>query len=74
MADDHGNDDFVERLTGHPKVGFTPDVCKGCPERGGGVLRRCGLCGCPTIRGFPMAETGRPPANCRRLNGHERKG
>lgn len=64
-------DDLIERLTDHPKVGFDPDVCEGCPERGGGVLKRCGLCGCPTISGMPMDRFGRPPKDCIRIEQHE---
>jgi hypothetical protein len=72
MPDDP--DDTVEKLTGHPKVGFDPTVCRGCPERGDGVLKRCGLCGCPTTSNFPMDLTGRPPADCLRVDEHEQRG
>jgi hypothetical protein len=66
--------DVVEELTDHPKVGFNPEVCKGCPHRGGGMLKRCGLCGCPTISNMPMDLSGRPPSDCVRLDEHERRG
>lgn len=71
----NGDDtDRIEDLTGHPKTGFDPDVCEGCPYRGTGVLKRCQLCGCPTINNSPMDLTGRPPEDCIRLDEHRKHG
>lgn len=67
-------DDIVERLTGHPRIGFEPDVCTGCPFHGDPPLRRCGKCGCPTVRYFPMDQLGAPPPDCIRKDEHERRG
>lgn len=66
----------------HEYTGFDPDVCVGCPLRGDGVCgfcgqedcnhEPCGLCGCPTVSGFPMDQLGAPPEDCRRLEQHRR--
>lgn len=64
----------VSDVTGHPKVGFDPEVCLGCPQRGDGPLKPCNLCGCPTIEGMIMDRTGRPPGDCVRLEEHRQRG
>jgi hypothetical protein len=72
MADDDKfGSDTLEQLTGHPRVGFDPDVCEGCPERGGGVMKKCGLCGCPTISNMPMDMLDAPPSDCLRIDQHK---
>lgn len=54
--------------------GFDPDACNGCQFRQTEAKGSpCGLCGCPTVSGFPMDMLGMPPADCPRLDQHEEK-
>lgn len=54
--------------------GFDPNVCKGCPHRQTETKGQpCGICGCPTLSGFPMDMLGMPPEGCIRLEQHEGK-
>lgn len=57
-----------EHLRGH---GFDPEVCAGCPQQVGILLKRCALCNCPTGRGLFMDRLDAPPASCIRLDAHE---
>lgn len=66
--------DQVADRTGKVQVGFESSVCEGCPHRGEPPLMRCGLCGCPTIEGFPLDRTGMVPEGCPRIPEHERYG
>lgn len=76
--------DRLGNVTNHAAVGFDPDVCEGCPQRGEGECavcgqvncehEACGLCGCPTVSGYPMDLLGMPPDDCLRLEEHERRG
>lgn len=75
LRDRIGNaiDSALEENTDKEKTGFDPSACEGCPHRGGGALKRCGLCGCPTIEGFPLDKTGMTPRNCPRKEEHARR-
>ena len=68
-AVDSGGDKLAD-ATGKEQRGFEPSVCNGCPHRGSGALRRCGLCGCPTLPNFPMDQTGMVPKDCPRKRQH----
>lgn len=63
----------VADATGKEQVGFEPSVCEGCPQRGDGPLKRCGLCGCPTITNGTLHLSGMVPGDCPRLYEHERR-
>lgn len=60
-------------LTGKRATGFEASVCAGCPHRGGGRLKRCGLCGCPTVERGTLDVAGMTPAQCPRAARHERE-
>lgn len=64
----------VADRTDKRRVGFDPAVCEGCPHRGDGRLRRCGLCGCPTLENFPLDKSGMVPEGCPRMAEHESRG
>lgn len=65
--------DSLAQKTDKVQVGFEPAVCEGCVHRGGPPLRRCELCGCPTLDGFPLDTTGMVPKGCPRIPAHERE-
>lgn len=65
-------EEAVADKTGKVQRGFDPEVCKGCPHRGDAPLYRCGLCGCPTLEGFPLDRTEMTPVGCPRIPEHER--
>lgn len=67
-------EDELADATGKKQVGFNPDVCRGCPHRGGGALRRCGLCGCPTLNNYPLDKLGMVPEGCPRMEEHANDG
>lgn len=70
-ATSRADEELAER-TGKEQVGFDPDVCVGCVHRGEGTLKRCGLCGCPTIENFPLDQRGMVPEGCPRKLEHQR--
>ncbi len=51
--------------------GFKPEVCEGCPHRlTNKMANPFELCGCPTLRNFPMHKLGMPPVDCPRVEQH----
>lgn len=59
--------DHTDKVSG----GMDPRVCEGCPYRGDGALKRCGLCGCPTLPNFPLHQMGVVPTDCPRIPEHQ---
>lgn len=68
-AIDRADQEIADR-TGKKQTGFDPDVCAGCPHRGGAPLYQCGLCGCPTLANFPLHQRGMVPEGCPRQVEH----
>lgn len=71
-AVDGATDEVADR-TDKRKTGFNADVCEGCPHRGDPPLQKCGLCGCPTLDGFPLDQMQMTPEGCPRAIEHERR-
>lgn len=69
-AFERGTDKLAEE-TGKRKTGFDPSVCEGCPERENGPLKKCGLCGCPTLNNLFLDQGQMTPEGCLRPREHE---
>lgn len=75
LFDDLGDTvrDKLADNTGKKAVGFESSVCEGCPHRGTGPIKPCGLCGCPTIQNGTLDISGMVPEGCPRMAEHERQ-
>lgn len=75
--DDFGIIDTIKNrladVTDKNRTGFVPSVCEGCPKRGDGPMKRCGLCGCPTIKNLGLDQAQMTPNGCLRRLEHERR-